>query len=512
MQTQNTAAIDGVVPTSIAGVATTHPHQLPPSKKRTRTDATAKAVRVGKTWTARLRRSGHDVYETGHKTRADAELAAAKELARRKAQGEPFGKGPKKTSFAHALRDYAKAKLPYMKGAKQEISRINFYLRQAKLPTLKVIPVEGAHVHFQVEFEEWTPERAIPKGLHAHRKQLAVKTADSMRLRAVLATKMVADISRHDLQQLVNKMREEGSEAATIGLERSLLRAFFNYARKKWSWDIADNPATGLDMPAINNNRERVLSEEEQVRLDEALSECRNRLVLPVMTLLRETAMRASEPLEYATWGDVRWDKCLLTLRDSKTDKRDVPLSPAALQALRDIGPGEPDEKIVNVTYESLRAAWRRACERANIDDLNIHDLRHTGATRMALKTANIFLVQALTGHKTLQMVQRYVNVTAADAVKVLHAPAAPAAPESQPAQESKNAEAPQPNIVLSPEQLALIANAVVQATSTAVAARAAEGVSPAPQTPAEPHAPLGESGGDIIDFRAARQRRTGGG
>ena len=65
MQTQNTAANDGVVPTSIAGVATTHPHQLPPSKKRTRTDATAKAVRVGKTWTARLRRSGHDVYETG---------------------------------------------------------------------------------------------------------------------------------------------------------------------------------------------------------------------------------------------------------------------------------------------------------------------------------------------------------------------------------------------------------------------------------------------------------------
>lgn len=71
-----------------------------------------------------------------------------------------------------------------MKGAKQEISRINFYLRLAKLPTLKVIPVDGVHVHFQVEFDEWTPERVIPNGLHAHRKQLAVKTADSMRLRA----------------------------------------------------------------------------------------------------------------------------------------------------------------------------------------------------------------------------------------------------------------------------------------------------------------------------------------
>lgn len=509
MQTENTAgAIHGVVPTGTTYVAATNPNQPPALKKRSRTDATAKAVRVGKGWSVRLRRSGHDIYETGHKTRADAELAAARELTKRKALGDPFGKGPKKTSFAQALRDYAKAKLPYMKGAKQEISRINVYLRLAKLPTIKVIPVEGKHVRFQVEFEEWTPERAVPNGLHGHRKQLVVKTADSMRLRAVLATKMVADTSRYDIQQLVNKMREEGSEAATIGLERSLLRAFFNYAHKKWSWDIADNPATGLDMPAINNNRERVLSEEEQVQLDEALSECRNSLVLPVMTLLRETAMRASEPLDHATWGDVNWEECILKLRDSKTDKRDVPLSPAALQALRDIGPGEPDEKIVKVTYEALRAAWGRACERANIKDLNIHDLRRTGATRMALKTANIFLVQALTGHKTLQMVECYVNVKASDAVKVLHAPAAPA---PQPAQEPKNADTPEASIVLSPEQLALIANAVVQATSGAAASRvAADGAPPCASATAQTHAAPGVGGGDIIDFHAARQRRAG--
>lgn len=509
MQTENTeGAIHGVVTAATTDVATTNPNQPPAPKKRSRTDAAAKAVKVGKTWTARLRRSGHDVYETGHKTRADAELAAARELAKRKAQSDPFGKGPKKTSFALALRDYATAKLPYMKGAKQEISRINVYLRLAKLPTIKVTPVEGKHVRFKVEFEQWTSERAVPNGLHAHRKQLVVKTADSMRLRAVLATKMVADISRYDIQQLVNKMREEGSEAATIGLERSLLRAFFNYAHKKWSWDVPDNPATGIDMPAVNNARERVLSEEEQIRLDEALSECRNRLVLPVMTLLRETAMRASEPLKHATWGDVHWEECILKLRDSKTDKRDVPLSPAAIQALRDIGPGEPDQKILKVTYEALRAAWRRACERANIKNLHMHDLRHTGATRMALKTANIFLVQALTGHKTLKMVERYVNVKAADAVKVLHAPATPA---PQPTEDSKNAGMPEAGILLSPEQVALIANAVVQATSSAAATKVtADGAASSPAT-GQPQTCPGDRGGYIIDFHEARQRRAGG-
>lgn len=198
MQTGNTkGAIHGVVTAATIDVAATNPNQPPAPKKRARTDATAKAVKVGKTWTARLRRSGHDVYETGHKTRADAELAAARELAKRKSQSDPFGKGPKKTSFALALRDYATAKLPYMKGAKQEISRINVYLRLAKLPTIKVIPVEGKHVRFKVEFEQWTSERAVPKGLHAHRKQLVVKTADSMRLRAVLATKMVGGAVAH---------------------------------------------------------------------------------------------------------------------------------------------------------------------------------------------------------------------------------------------------------------------------------------------------------------------------
>ena len=46
----------------------------------------------------------------------------------------------------------------------------------------------------------------------------------------------------------------------------------------------------------------------------------------------------------------------------------------------------------------------------------------------MGLKTGNVFLVQALTGHKTIEMVMRYMHVTADDAVAVLHAsPEAPA-------------------------------------------------------------------------------------
>jgi hypothetical protein len=48
----------------------------------------------------------------------------------------------------------------------------------------------------------------------------------------------------------------------------------------------------------------------------------------------------------------------------------------------------------------------------------------------MALKTGNVFIVQALTGHKNLSMLERYVNVTADDVVKVMYAEEEPEAME----------------------------------------------------------------------------------
>ena len=53
------------------------------------------------------------------------------------------------------------------------------------------------------------------------------------------------------------------------------------------------------------------------------------------------------------------------------------------------------------MSYDALAAAWRRACERANVADLHMHNLRHTAAPRMALWSGNVLIVKALTGHKT---------------------------------------------------------------------------------------------------------------
>lgn len=388
----------------------------------------------GRGFAMRKQQDGQSVFVSGYKTQSAAKKAMAKKLAAIGSNRKPIGAGPKRTSLAQALQDYAVEHLPYLKGAEQEARRINAYLRPAGLRLLKVTkskssaehePKTGKGSYFDVELVPHTDERVIPKGLGQHRKALLNASARTDKFRAVLAGKPMEDITRDLMQKFICVMRRDRHSASTIALERALLRSVFNHAFDTWHWsELQDNPATRLKMPVVDNERSRVLSMSEQELLDKALAECHNAKVEPALVLLRETAMRASEPLEMATWGDVDWERCVLLLRDAKSGSREVPLSPAAMDALRALGPAEASERIVGISYESLRAAWKRACARAGIKDLRIHDLRHTAATRMALSTGNVFLVQALTGHKSIQMLQRYVNVSADDVVKVMHASA----------------------------------------------------------------------------------------
>lgn len=231
-----------------------------------------------------------------------------------------------------------------------------------------------------------------------------------------------------DVQALISACRDDEREPATVRLERALIRRIFNYSRDRWNWTApVKNPGTGLEMPKVDNARDRVMSMEEQARLEEAVHGCRNNLVGPTLTILRETAMRSSEPLTHARWKDVNWGLKILALSDAKAGKRDVPLSPAAIDALRqlwELGRREECDPIGHISYEALKASWELVCKRDGVEGLRLHDLRHTAATRMALKTGNIFLVKALTGHKTLGQVARYVNVKAADVVNVMHAAA----------------------------------------------------------------------------------------
>lgn len=59
--------------------------------------------------------------------------------------------------------------------------------------------------------------------------------------------------------------------------------------------------------------------------------------------------------------------------------------------------------------------AFKEALKRFKLDDLHFHDLRHTAITNMAKKLPNVIELAAVSGHKSLRMLQRYYHPDAVE-------------------------------------------------------------------------------------------------
>jgi hypothetical protein len=59
------------------------------------------------------------------------------------------------------------------------------------------------------------------------------------------------------------------------------------------------------------------------------------------------------------------------------------------------------------VTPEQVTLAFMRACDAAEIEDFSLHDLRHTFASQLRMKGADLHTVGQLLGHKDLRMTAR---------------------------------------------------------------------------------------------------------
>lgn len=61
--------------------------------------------------------------------------------------------------------------------------------------------------------------------------------------------------------------------------------------------------------------------------------------------------------------------------------------------------------------YHSFYAAWFVARDLAELEDLRIHDLRHTYASVLINNGVSLYEVQTLLGHSSVQMTQRYAHL-----------------------------------------------------------------------------------------------------
>ena len=121
-------------------------------------------------------------------------------------------------------------------------------------------------------------------------------------------------------------------------------------------------------------------------------------------------------------WEDVHLQTQELHLSDSKTGPRTISLSPEAAQVLASLPhlPGNPwviPGAKPGARLSSLFEPWRRVRARAGLDDVRIHDLRHSYASRALALGESLPVIAKLLGHAQIQTTARYTHLTR-DAVK----------------------------------------------------------------------------------------------
>jgi len=227
-------------------------------------------------------------------------------------------------------------------------------------------------------------------------------------------------VLRGFLVELYQKKLTKTSAARKL----AAIRSFFEYCvRRKW---VEDNPAKVVSTPRLDRHVPRFLSEDEMVKLlevppsDDALG-LRDRAILE---FFYATGIRVSE-LVGADLDDISLDEKMVRVRGKGKKERLVPFgrkAAASLEAYLRVRPSFPlvlGEPAVFLNYQGTRLTSRSvqrlvtkyfklAALRTKISP---HALRHSFATHLLSRGADLRVIQELLGHESLATTQKYTHV-----------------------------------------------------------------------------------------------------
>lgn len=240
------------------------------------------------------------------------------------------------------------------------------------------------------------------------------------RLRPHFGKMRVKDVSRQKIRAYHSSLEETPYEA---NRQLALLSKIFTFAADELEWiERGDHPAKGVQR-FKETKRRRYLSQAEMARLGEALSKAEEgELERPIsaytVAMLRLVVLTGARHSEILTlrWSEVNLERGCLELSDSKTGAKEVFLPPAARQLLSEL-PRQSDNPYVIIGKKpgshmvNVKDSWAVIRKAADLDDVRIHDLRHTFASLGARAGMSLPLIGALLGHRSPQTTARYAHL-----------------------------------------------------------------------------------------------------
>ena len=232
-----------------------------------------------------------------------------------------------------------------------------------------------------------------------------------------LGTLPVSAVARRDVADLQHSLRDR---PAMANLVVATLGRMIDQAQ---AWGVGAegvNPCRSAQKYRAGR-RERFLTDAEFRRLGSALDELEGTgRISPhaaaALRLLMLTGCRRNEILTLR-WEGVHLEMRELRLADSKTGPRTVSLSAEAAAVLSAIPRVADNPWVIPGTRAGRRLSsifepWARVRARAGLDDVRIHDLRHSYASRALALGESLPVIAKLLGHAQIQSTARYTHLT----------------------------------------------------------------------------------------------------
>ncbi len=227
------------------------------------------------------------------------------------------------------------------------------------------------------------------------------------------------------LRGFLAELHEKKRKRSTIGRKLAALRSFYDFCvRKRWT---SENPAKVLATPKQEKNVPSFLSEDEMTALLDLPRtgkplDLRDRAMLE---LFYATGIRVSELVGIET-GDLHFGERLVRVRGKGKKERIVPFGRKAREALEEYSRARPrladkaaaeaafflNYRGERLTSRSVQRMVRKRIRRTAVArKISPHSLRHSFASHLLGRGADLRVIQELLGHASLATTQKYTHV-----------------------------------------------------------------------------------------------------
>lgn len=223
--------------------------------------------------------------------------------------------------------------------------------------------------------------------------------------------KPVTEIDSDAIDEYLDHLQETGNTGATINRKLSALMVILRNAKRKgWLKYIPDTQRR-----SESSGRIYWFTEEQESEMVEVCRKLGLNLLIDFIPFAIDSGFRKSELLRFRVED---FDGTMLHLHEGETKNnsgRVVPATEVVKTIIERAKQKGHDRVFQDITEVNLRAQWdsmREFLGKKKDPKYIVHVLRHTCATRLAIRGATAPQIQAWMGHKAIQTSIRYIHLT----------------------------------------------------------------------------------------------------